>query len=134
MKRILLTEFSILITWTFLDILAHRLFLRQLYESNPCMWRPFTEMNPALVSAITLLLVTVFLATYKQLIHPKSLTRGICFGTLLGLALGGSAGFGTYIHSPIPLALAWGWFILGTLKGIIAGIILGELIHENQNA
>lgn len=130
MKRVLLTEFSILASWAFLDVLAHRLFLKRLYESDPCMWRSFTEMNPMLVSAITLLLITIFFAIYKQLIQPKSLVRGISFGTLLGLALGGSAGFGTYIHSPIPLALAWTWFILGTLKGIMAGIILGIAIHE----
>jgi hypothetical protein len=54
-------------------------------------------------------------------------------GGLLGAALGASASFGTYIHSPIPLALAWGWFILGTVKGLVAGMILGALIQENSN-
>jgi hypothetical protein len=42
-------------------------------------------------------------------VRPKSLAAGLCFGVLLGVALGASAGFGTYIHSPIPLMLAWGW-------------------------
>ena len=49
---------------------------------------------------------------------------------LLGLALGTSVGFGTYIHAPIPLALAWGWFTAGSIKGVAAGAILGALVTE----
>jgi hypothetical protein len=34
---------------------------------------------------------------------------GIGLGAFVGLALGISSGLGTYIHIPIPQALAWGW-------------------------
>jgi hypothetical protein len=46
------------------------------------------------------------------------------------LLAGLSVGFGTYIHAPIPLALAWGWFIAGSIKGVAAGAILGAMVTE----
>jgi hypothetical protein len=76
-------------------------------------------------------LIATFVATYWLLIRPKSLGVGLRLGALIGLALGISAGFGTYIHMPIPLALAWGWLIGGWLKGIAAGAIVGALITES---
>jgi hypothetical protein len=48
---------------------------------------------------------------------------------MLGLALGTASGLGTYIHSPIPAALAGGWFALGLLKGILAGVVLGMVVE-----
>jgi hypothetical protein len=41
-----------------------------------------------------------------------------------------ASGFGTYIHMPIPLSLAWGWLIGGWLKALVAGGIVGGLIKE----
>jgi hypothetical protein len=32
---------------------------------------------------------------------------------------------------PIPLALAWGWFIAGWLKGLVAGGIIGAVIVDS---
>jgi len=48
-----------------------------------------------------------------------------------GLALRVAVGFGTYIHSPIPLAMAWAWFIAATVKTFAAGLIVGLLLPEN---
>jgi hypothetical protein len=79
-----------------------------------------------------LLCDTVFIFTYLLLIDPKSLGAGLAFGAFMGLALGVSAGFGTYIHMPIPLSLAWGWFLGGWLKALVAGAIVGLLITKSQ--
>ena len=134
MTRLLLAGIAVFVTWTLLDTVAHRLLLQSLYASSPSIWRPFSEMNPGLIGAVTVLLIAVFLAAYKVLVRPKSLAAGLCFGGLLGVALGASAGFGTYLHSPIPLTLAWGWFGLGTVKGLVAGVILGAVIQEANHA
>ena len=107
MKRLLFAGIAIFVAWTLLDILAHRLLLEPLYESSASIWHPFAEMNPALISLVTVLLIAVFLAACKVLVRPKSLAAGLCLGGLLGVALGVSAGIGTYIHSPISLTLAW---------------------------
>ena len=133
MKRLFVAGIAVFAAWMLLDALTHRMLLQPLYESSASIWRPMSEMSPVLIGAVTVPLIVVFLTTYKVLVRPKSFAAGLYLGGLLGAALGASAGFGTYIHSPIPLALAWGWFVLGTVKGLIAGMIIGTLVRENNN-
>src|SRR5262245_51099968 len=85
-------------------------------------------MNLSLIYSVTFVLIVVFVGIYQLLVRPKSLRAGLLLVGFLGLALGVSAGFGTFIHMPIPLALAWGWFIGGWLKGLAAGAIVGAVI------
>jgi hypothetical protein len=128
LTQLLLSGVLILITWTGFDVLMHRLLLQPLYAQNVSLWRPFNQLNVALIYVVTFTLIAIFVAMYWLLISPKSLGTGISFGACLGLALGISSGFGTYIHMPIPRALALGWLIGGWLKGVAAGAILGTLI------
>src|SRR4030095_13712902 len=116
LKRLLLSGLAILIVWTIIDVLMHRILLRPVYEANASLWRPFDQMNVVLIYVVTFTLIATFVVTYWLLVRPKSLAAGVRFGAFIGLALGISAGFGTYIHMPIPLALAWGWLICGGLK------------------
>jgi hypothetical protein len=122
--RSVLSAVAILAAWTLIDAVSHRMLLQPLYALNPSVWRPFTEMSIPLIVVATLILVLVFVILYKALVRPKSFT-GLYAGGLLGLALGTASGLGTYIHSPIPVALAWAWWILGIVKGLVAGAILG---------
>jgi hypothetical protein len=132
LKRALLSGLAILIAWTLLDLLLHRYFLAPLYEMNATLWRPFDQMNVSLVYLVTFALIAIFVAAYLLLVRPKSLRAGVGFGAFIGLALGLSAGFGTYIHMPIPLTLAWGWLIGGWLKGVAAGAVVGCLVTESR--
>ena len=132
LKRVLLSALSIFVAWTLIDLLLHRYFLAEMYDADSRLWRPFEQMNVGLTYVVTFALIGTFLATYVLLVRPKSLRRGLVFGSFMGLALGVSAGFGTYIHSPIPLALAWGWFIGGWLKAVAAGGIVGALVPESK--
>ena len=131
--RPLLASLAILVAWTLLDFPLHQFLLAPIYDAGPSLWRPFDQMNLALICAVTFVLIGVFVGIYKFLVRPKSLRAGLFLGTLIGLALGVSAGFGTFIHMPIPLALAWGWFIGGWLKGLAAGAIVGALIIDSKN-
>jgi hypothetical protein len=132
LKRVLLSGLAILIAWTVLDLLLHRYFLAPLYEVNATLWRPFDQMNVALVYLVTFALIAIFETTYLLLVRPKSRRAGVAFGAFIGLALGISAGFGTYIHMPIPLTLAWGWFFGGWLKGVAAGAVVGHLVTDSR--
>jgi hypothetical protein len=130
MKRPLGAGIAILAAWTLVDALTHRLFLAPMYEASSNLWRPFNQMSPALIYTVTVVLVGVFVGTYSLLVRPKSLGNGVLLGAFVGLALGIASGFGTFIHMPIPLSLAWGWFIAGWLKGVVAGGILGAVITD----
>ena len=131
LMQLLLSSVGILIAWTIFDVLMHRLILLPMYAESASLWRPFDQMNVALIYVVTFTLIAIFVGLYWLLIRPKSLGAGIGFGAFIGLALGISAGFGTYIHMPVPRKLAWGWLIGGWLKGIAAGAILGALITES---
>src|SRR6516165_9352373 len=131
--RPLLASLAILVAWTLLDLPLHRFLLAPIYEANPSLWRPFDQMNLALIYAVTFVLIGVFVGIYQLLVRPKSLRAGLLLGAFLGLALGVSAGFGTFIHMPVPLALAWGWFIGAWLKGLAAGAIVGAVITDPEN-
>lgn len=130
MKRSLGASIAILIAWTLVDALTHRLFLAPMYEASANLWRPLDEMSAPLIYVVTFALVGVFVGTYSLLVRPRSLRNGLMLGAFMGLALGMASGFGTFIHMPVPLALAWGWFIAGWLKGIVAGGILGAVITD----
>lgn len=131
MKRSLGAGIAILVAWTVVDAVLHRLFLAPLYEATPSLWRPLDELNLALVYTVTFALIGVFLIVYQRLVRPKSVAAGVTLGVFVGLALGIASGFGTFIHMPIPLPLAWGWFLGGWLKGVVAGGIVGAMIGEN---
>lgn len=132
LKPVLLSAVVIFIAWTVLDLLIHRYFLAPMYEDNASLWRPFDQMNVVLIYLVTFALIAIFIATYLLLVRPKSLFAGVEFGLFIGLALGISSGFGTYIHMPIPRALAWGWFVGGCLKALAAGAIVGLLVTESH--
>jgi hypothetical protein len=130
LKRLLGSSLLILVVWTAFDVLVHRILLRHTYENTASLWRPFDQLNVSLIYLVTFILIGTFVLSYLLLVRPKSLAAGIRLGVFMGLALGISAGFGTYIHMPIPLSLAWAWFISGWLKGIAAGAIVGAVITE----
>ena len=126
--RTILAVLAIFIAWSILDFFLHRLLLRGAYEATANLWRPMNEMNFPLIYFVVAVLIVSFALIYGLLVEEKSLASGIRFGALFGLAIGVSVGFGTYIHMPIPLTLAWGWFLGGWVKAIAAGAIVGALI------
>lgn len=130
-KQMIWAVLAIFVTWLILDFLLHTLLLRSTYETTPNLWRPMDEMNLLLVYFVMLVLIVSFVLIYGFLIQQKSLASGIKFGALYGLGISISAGFGTYIHMPIPLILAWSWFLGGLIKAIAAGAIVGALIKQN---
>jgi hypothetical protein len=131
LKQIIWSILAIFITWLVLDLLLHRLLLRATYEAAASLWRPENQMNIPLIYLVMFVLIISFVLIYGLLIEQKSLLSGIRFGALFGVAIGVSVGFGTYIHMPVPLLLAWGWFLGGWVKFLAAGAIVGALIKQN---
>jgi hypothetical protein len=131
MKRPLFAGLAILIAWMVVDLLLHRLFLAPLYDASRELWRPFDQMNVTLIYVVSVVLISVVVGIYRLLVRPKSVGTGLALGAFIGLALGVSAGLGTFIHMPIPPAVAWGWFVGGWLKGLVAGAIVGAVIVES---
>jgi hypothetical protein len=132
-KQMIWAFLAIFVSWLALDFLFHRLLLRSTYDATANLWRPMDQLNLPLVYFVMLVLILSFVLIYGFLIDNKSLASGIKFGALFGLAISISAGFGTYIHMPIPLILAWSWFLGGWIKAIAAGAIVGALIRQHSS-
>src|SRR5262245_64935885 len=105
--RPLLAALAILVAWTLLDSLLHRLLLAPLYDASPGLWRPSDQMNVALICAVIFVLIGVFVGIYELLVRPKSLRGGLVLGASIGLALGFSAGFGASTYMAIPCTSPW---------------------------
>ena len=133
MKRSVMAAVGVLVAWMLLDVVAHRFFLAPIYEATTSLWRPFDQMNVVLIYTVTVVLIGIFIGIYSLLVRPRSLRAGLVLGAFVGLALGISSGFGTFIHMPIPISLAWGWLIVGWLKGLVAGGIVGAVIVDPQS-
>jgi hypothetical protein len=129
-KRIVAATFAILVAWSALDYLLHGVILRRTYEATSALWRPTAGMNLVAIYVVIFVLIGCFVSAFTILVRPRTFTRGVTLGGILGLALGIASGFGTYIHMPIPLTLAWSWFVGGWIKGIVAGAIVGWLLSE----
>lgn len=129
-KRTIWAVVAVFIAWLALDFILHNLFLRSTYEASANLWRPADQMNLPLIYFVMFVLIGCFVLIYELLVRQKSLASGTQFGVLFGLAIGISVGFGTYIHMPIPLTLAWGWFLGGWIKAIAAGAIVGAILKD----
>ncbi|OGR00780.1 MAG: hypothetical protein A2505_02925 [Deltaproteobacteria bacterium RIFOXYD12_FULL_55_16] len=127
-KRTIWAIVTVFIAWSIMDFILHGILLRPTYEATANLWRPMDQMNMPLMYFVTLIFTGCFVLIYGFMVRQKSLASGLLFGALFGLATGISMGFGSYSYMPIPLTLAWGWFLGSWLEAIIAGAIIGTII------
>lgn len=127
-NRMLLAIVAVFIAWSAMDIVIHGVLLASTYEATADLWRPMDEMNMPLMYAVTLVFTVCFVLIYALLVEQRSLSSGILYGTLFGLATGVSMGFGSYTYMPIPLTLAVSWFFGVLVELIVAGAITGALL------
>lgn len=59
----------------------------------------------------------------------RELGHSLKFGCWYGLAAGFGVGFGTYSTMPIPLEMAWGWF-LGSVAEAVAGAVVLHFVFR----
>ena len=127
-RRTIWAVLAVFIMWSILDFILHGLLLRSTYEATANLWRPMDQMNMPLMYFVTLVFTVCFVLIYGLLVGRKSLASGIRFGALFGLATGISMGFGSYCYMPIPLMLAWSWFLGSWIEAITAGAIVGAIV------
>ena len=132
-KRGLLAFVVTFIVWSILDFIIHGVLLQRVYEATSNLWRPMEQMNFVLMYFVTLVFVVCFVAIYAFLVQKKSLRAGTAFGALFGIGTGMSMGFGSYTAMPIPLTLAWGWFLGTLVEAVAAGVIVGAIVKAPRD-
>jgi len=132
LKQTIWAVIAVFIIWSILDFLIHGVFLKSTYQDTANLWRPEDEMNMPLMSIVTLVFTICFVTIYSYLIEPKSLSTGIKYGLILGIAMGVSMGFGSFCYMPIPLSLAFSWFIASLVEITLAGVIVGLMVRTSN--
>ena len=131
MKRTLLAIFAVFITWSVLDFVIHGMLLQATYEATAHLWRPMEEMDMPLMYAVTLVYSVCFVLIYSLFVSNKSVSTGVQYGMLFGIAAGVAMGFGSYSYMPIPLSLAVSWFAGTLVEIIIGGALLGVIVKPD---
>jgi hypothetical protein len=129
-KRTIWAVVAVFVAWSVLDFILHGLLLRSTYEATASLWRPMDQMSIPLMYFVTFVFTVCFVLIYGFLVGQKSLVTGIRYGALFGLASGISMGFGSYCYMPIPLTLAWSWFVGTWIETIAAGAIVGAIMKS----
>lgn len=127
LKSVILAIIAVFIAWSALDFLIHGMLLKEAYEATAHLWRPMQEMNMTLMHGVTLVLAVLFVELYAVCVSDKSLSMGLKFGVIFGLAAGVMAA-SSYLYMPIPLSLAIDWFVGTLVEFVVAGWLVGLLV------
>ncbi len=130
LKRSVIAAVLVFLAWSAMDMLIHGMILGPTYEATASLWRPMEQMNMPLMYFVSAASAVFLVAIYALLVGDKSLINGIKFGVLYGLAIGIPMGFGSYSYMPIPISLAWGWFLGSLAEMVVAGAIMGAVIKS----
>jgi hypothetical protein len=133
LKRAVLAVIAIFIAWSVLDFVLHGILLQDTYAATANLWRPMEEINMSLMYIVSLTYIICFVGIYAVFVGEKSISTGIKFGALFGLATGITMGFGSYTYMPIPLSLALSWFSGTLVEAIVAGALVGAIIIHKES-
>jgi hypothetical protein len=133
-KRVVLAVFAVFMAWSVLDFLIHGLLLQPTYEATASLWRPMGEMKMGLMYIVGAVGAAAFVGLYTALVKPKSIGAGLKYGFLFGIATGFPMGFGTYCVMPVPVYLAFVWFVGSLVETVVGGAIAGAIIRPSGSA
>jgi hypothetical protein len=133
-KRWLLASVAVLIAIAVMEFVIHGMLLSDLYRQTPALWRPQAQMQQmAWIFWVGYLVFALFFALIYVKGYEKGkpgLGQGLRFGFYLGAMLSVMHSFVWYVILPIPLALAFYWFIAIFVEFIVAGAVAGWVYRE----
>ena len=133
-KRWLLASVAVVVVIGVLEFLIHRVLLSDMYKQTASVWRSEAEMQKMMWVFWAGILV---LAPFFVLIYVKGYEKskpgsgqGFRYGLYVGAMLSVMHSFGWYVLLPIPLALAFYWFLAILVEFVAAGVAAGLVYHE----
>jgi hypothetical protein len=133
-KKWLLASVTVFVVMFVLEFLIHGVLLPGVYRQTPLLWRTQAEMGQ---------MVWIFwfgylvFAPFFALIYVKGyekgkpgLGQGLRFGLYMGAMLSVLHSFAWYVILPIPLALAFYWFVAILVEFIAMGLAAGLVYRE----
>ena len=133
-KQWLLASVAVLVVMGVLEFLIHGVLLADMYQQTASVWRSEAEMQQMMwVFWVGILVFAPFFALIYVKGYEKAkpgLGQGFRYGLYVGVMLSVMHSFGWYVILPIPLALAFYWFLAILVEFIAAGVAAGLVYHE----
>jgi len=133
-KRWLLASVAVLVVVAVLEFLIHGVLLSDVYRQTASVWRSDAEMQKMMwLFWVGMLVFAPFFALIYVKGYEKGkpgLGQGLRYGLYVGVMLSVMHSFGWYVILPIPLALAFYWFLGILVEFIAAGVAAGLVYHE----
>ncbi len=111
------------------EFLLHGQILMGLYEQTAHLWRPEGEMKMSLMMLNQFLTTAILAFIFTRNFEGKGVCEGMRFGIMMGLLMGVMSA-AAYIWTPIPGALAIGWFFGGLGWGLGLGVVFSLIYHK----
>ena len=128
LKRTILAVIAVFAVWQALDFVIHGVLLAKSYEATASLWRPMNEMKMGLMLGVGLVAAVTFVWLYALLVRDKSVCNGVKYGLLFGVGTGFGMGFGMYCVMPVPVSMAWVWFLGSVVETAIGGLLVGWIV------
>lgn len=128
-KRWLLASVAVLVVIAVLEFVIHGVLLSDLYKQTASIWRPQKDMQQAVwifwigYLVFAPLFALIYVKGYEK--GKPGLGQGLRFGFYVGAMLSVMNSFGWYVLLPIPLALAFYWFVATLAVYVAAGAAVG---------
>lgn len=133
-KQWLLASVAVFAVIGVLEFLVHGVLLSDLYRQTASVWRAETEMRQMMwVFWVGYLVFAPFFALIYVKGYEKGkpgLGQGFRYGLYVGAMWSVMSSFGWYVILPIPLVLAFYWFLAMLVELILAGVAAGLVYHE----
>jgi len=133
-KRWLLASLAVLVVVAVLEFLIHGVLLSDVYRQTASVWRSGAEMQKLMwIFWVGMLVFAPFFALIYVKGYEKGkpgLGQGFRYGLYVGVMLSVMHSFGWYVILPIPLALAFYWFLGILVEFVAAGVAAGLVYHE----
>ena len=133
-KRWLLASVAVVVVIGVLEFLIHGVLLADMYKQTASVWRSEAEMQKMMwVFWVGILVFAPFFALIYVKGYEKGkpgLGQGFRYGLYVGAMLSVMNSFGWYVLLPIPLGLAFYWFLAILVEFIAAGVAAGLVYHE----
>lgn len=133
-KRWLLASVAVFVVILAMEFVIHGVLLSRIYGETSSLWRTQAEMQRMVwIFWIGYLVFAPFFALIYVKGYEKGkpgLGQGLRFGFYLGAMLSVMHSFSQYVILPIPLSLAFYWFVATLVEFIVAGAVAGLVYRE----
>jgi hypothetical protein len=115
------------------DYIVNMVLMAGLYDATKALWRPMEETKIWLIYVCEAFFAFFFTLIFAKGYEWKGWLEGIRYGIYTSLLINVPGAYMTYATQPVPYALALEWFLYGTVKFLIAGILLALIYGTKES-